>query len=157
VDADADLDKAVDGVLASAFGYQGQKCSACSRAIVDAQVYDGFLDKLAAKARDIKVGPAEDFGNYMGPVIGETARRTILEYIDTGKREGRLVAGGEAPSVGYFIRPTIIADVEPAPESFRKRSLAVLAGDQALDSSTRGRATVLGVRSAGRGSRTTAW
>ena len=134
VDADADLDKAVDGVLASAFGYQGQKCSACSRAIVDAQVYDGFLDKLAAKARDIKVGPAEDFGNYMGPVIGETARRTILEYIDTGKREGRLVAGGEAPSVGYFIRPTIIADVEPGARIFQEEIFGpVLAVTKARD------------------------
>ena len=134
VDADADLDKAVDGVLASAFGYQGQKCSACSRAIVDAQVYDGFLDKLAAKARDIKVGPAEDFGNYMGPVIGETARRTILEYIDTGKREGRLVAGGEAPSVGYFIRPTIIADVEPGARIFQEEIFGpVLAVAKARD------------------------
>src|ERR1035437_669332 len=119
VDADADLDKAVDGVLASAFGYQGQKCSACSRAIVDAQVYDSFLEKLAAKVKNIKVGPSEDPGNYMGPVIGETARQTILEYIEIGKREGRLVAGGEAAGGeaagggGYFIRPTIIADVAP--------------------------------------------
>jgi len=151
VDADADLDKAVDGVLASAFGYQGQKCSACSRAIVDAQVYDGFLDKLAAKARDIKVGPAEDFGNYMGPVIGETARRTILEYIDTGKREGRLVAGGEAPSVGYFIRPTIIADVEPGAESFRKRSLASVLQVTRPLFENRALQTVLQVRLHGRG------
>jgi 1-pyrroline-5-carboxylate dehydrogenase len=120
VDADADIDKAVDGVLASAFGYQGQKCSACSRAIVDAQVYDGFLEKLAAKAGDIKVGPSEDFGNYMGPVISETARQTILEYIEIGKREGRLVAGGEAPSGGYFIRPTMIADVEPGARIFQE-------------------------------------
>ena len=93
VDADADLDKAVDGVLASAFGYQGQKCSACSRAIVDAQVYDEFLEKLAAKARGIKVGPSDDPGNYMGPVISAGARKTILQYIEAGKQEGRLVVG----------------------------------------------------------------
>jgi 1-pyrroline-5-carboxylate dehydrogenase len=143
VDADADLDKAVDGVLASAFGYQGQKCSACSRAIVDAQVYDAFLDNLAAKAKDIKVGPAEDFGNYMGPVIGDTARRTILEYIAAGKREGRLIAGGEAaggeaggPSEpgGYFIPPTIIADVEPSARIFQEEIFGpVLAVAKARD------------------------
>ena len=139
VDADAGLDQAVDGVLASAFGYQGQKCSACSRAIVDAQVYDAFLEKLAAKARDIKVGLAEDFGNYMGPVISETARRNIIEYIEIGKREGRLVAGGEAgapsgPGGGYFIPPTIIADVEPCARIFREEIFGpVLAVTKARD------------------------
>ena len=138
VDADADLDKAVDGVLASAFSYQGQKCSACSRAIVDAQVYDGFLEKLAAKAADIRVGPSEDFGNYMGPVISETARQTILEYIETGKREGRLVAGGEAGASfgpgGYFIPPTIIADVEPGARIFQEEIFGpVLAVAKARD------------------------
>jgi 1-pyrroline-5-carboxylate dehydrogenase len=140
VDADADLDKAVDGVLASAFGYQGQKCSACSRAIVDAQVYDSFLEKLAAKVKNIKVGPSEDPGNYMGPVIGETARQTILEYIEIGKREGRLVAGGEAAGGeaagggGYFIRPTIIADVAPGARIFQEEIFGpVLAVAKARD------------------------
>ena len=135
VDADADLDKAVDGVLASAFGYQGQKCSACSRAIVDAQVYDAFLEKLTVKTKNIKVGPSEDFGNYMGPVIGETARQSILEYIEIGKREGRLVAGGEAPSGGgYFIPPTIIADVEPGARIFQEEIFGpVLAVTKARD------------------------
>jgi len=144
VDADADLDKAVDGVLASAFGYQGQKCSACSRAIVDAQVYDLFLEKLAAKTKNIKVGPSEDFGNYMGPVINETARKNILEYIEIGKREGRLVLGGEAaggeagapsgPGGGYFIPPTIIADVEPGARIFQEEIFGpVLAVTKARD------------------------
>jgi 1-pyrroline-5-carboxylate dehydrogenase len=139
VDADADLDKAVDGVSASAFGYQGQKCSACSRAIVDAQVYDRFLEKLAAKTKNIKVGAAENFGNYMGPVISETARKTILEYIEIGKREGRLVAGGEAgapsgPGGGYFIPPTIIADVEPGARIFQEEIFGpVLAVTKARD------------------------
>jgi 1-pyrroline-5-carboxylate dehydrogenase len=139
VDADADLDKAVDGVAASAFGYQGQKCSACSRAIVDAQVYDRFLEKLAAKARNLKVGPSEDFGNYMGPVINETARKSILEYIEVGKREGRLVVGGEAgapsgPGGGYFIPPTIIADVEPGARIFQEEIFGpVLAVTKARD------------------------
>src|ERR1035438_7434606 len=113
VDADADIDRAVDGVAASAFGYQGQKCSACSRAIVDAAVYDQFLEKLAAKARQIRVGPADDPGNALGPVIGDSARKTILKYIETGKQEGRMVVGdGPVPEGGYFIPPTIFADVE---------------------------------------------
>ena len=135
VDADADLDKAVDGVLASAFGYQGQKCSACSRAIVDAQVYDAFLEKLAAKTTNIKVGPAEDFGNYMGPVISEAARKTILDYIETGQREGRLLAGGEALDTGgYFVPPTIIADVEPDARIFQEEIFGpVLAVTKARD------------------------
>jgi 1-pyrroline-5-carboxylate dehydrogenase len=121
VDGDADVDKAVDGVLASAFGYQGQKCSACSRAIVDAKVYDQFLEKLAAKAEKIKVGPSDDPGNYMGPVISEGARKTILGYIETGAKEGRLVAGGKgAPEGGYFIRPTIIADIRPRDRVFQE-------------------------------------
>ena len=81
VDADCDLDQAVDGVLASAFGYQGQKCSACSRAIVDQKVYGEFLEKLTVKAKKIRVGPSDDPGNYMGPVISDNARRSILGYI----------------------------------------------------------------------------
>src|SRR5712692_29421 len=94
VDSECDVDKAVDGVLFSAFGYQGQKCSACSRAIVDARIYDEFLDKLKAKASTIKIGAADDPSNYMGPVISDSARRSILNYIEVGKSEGRLVTGG---------------------------------------------------------------
>ena len=135
VDANADLDKAVDGVLASAFGYQGQKCSACSRAIVDERVYDGFLGKLAAKTRQIKVGPSDDPSNFMGPVISAGAQRAIREYIETGKREGRLVAGGEgAPEGGYFIPPTIIADVDRGARIFQEEIFGpVLAVAKARD------------------------
>jgi 1-pyrroline-5-carboxylate dehydrogenase len=112
VDREADIDKAVDGVLVSAYGYQGQKCSACSRAIVDAAVYDEFLEKLKKKVEAIKVGPADDPGVYMGPVINEGARNSILKYIEIGANEGRVVAGGgPAEGDGYFIRPTVIADV----------------------------------------------
>jgi 1-pyrroline-5-carboxylate dehydrogenase len=121
VDADSDLDKAVDGVLFSAFGYQGQKCSACSRAIVDAKVYDQFLEKLAPKAKGLKVGATEDPGNYMGPVISEGARKAILQYIETGKQEGRVIAGGETPSGGgYFVAPTVIADVDSKARIFQE-------------------------------------
>jgi 1-pyrroline-5-carboxylate dehydrogenase len=135
VDSDADLDKAVDGVFASAFGYQGQKCSACSRAIVHAGVYDRFLEKLAAKARQIKVGKADDPGNYMGPVISESARRTILKYIETGKREGRLVVGGASvPDSGFFVAPTIFADVDSKATIFQEEIFGpVLAVTQARD------------------------
>src|SRR2546422_3313930 len=111
VDAETDLDAAVEGVAASAFGYQGQKCSACSRAIVVESVYDSFLEKLKRRVDQIKVGPPADPATYMGPVINGRAKPTILEYIEIGKREGRLVAGGESPGPGYFVQPTVIADV----------------------------------------------
>jgi len=135
VDADADVDKAVDGVLASAFGYQGQKCSACSRAIVDAKIYDTFVEKLAAKAKGLKVGPSDDPGNYMGPVISDGARKSILQYIEAGKREGRVVAGDQpAPDGGYFIPPTIIADVDSKARIFQEEIFGpVLAVTKAKD------------------------
>ncbi len=121
VDREADLDQAVLGVLNSAFGYQGQKCSACSRAIVDENVYDEFLSKLKSKAEALTIGPSDDVGNYMGPVINARARDNILGYIETGKREGRLIAGGETPpGEGYFVRPTIIADVDPKARVFQE-------------------------------------
>src|SRR5271170_849127 len=94
VDREADVDKAVDAVLASAFGYQGQKCSACSRAIVDAAIYDEFVEKLRAEVAELKVGPSDEPGNYMGPVINEGAMRSILDYVEVGKKEGRLISGG---------------------------------------------------------------
>ena len=114
VDSDTNLDDAVDGVLRSAFGFQGQKCSACSRAIVVSSVYKKFIDKLVPKVEALKVGPPQDFGNYMGPVINKRAAENIMHYIKIGKTEGKLVAGGERLSrKGYFIRPTVIKDVKP--------------------------------------------
>ncbi|MGA3164840.1 MAG: L-glutamate gamma-semialdehyde dehydrogenase [Terriglobia bacterium] len=113
VDSDANLDEAVEGVLASAFGYQGQKCSACSRVIMTTTVYGIFLDKLLHRLEQITVGPAERPENYMGPVINAQAKKSILEYIEVGKKEGRLVTGGAVPGGGYFIRPTVIVDVPP--------------------------------------------
>jgi 1-pyrroline-5-carboxylate dehydrogenase len=111
VDRECDIDSAVTGVVQSAFGYQGQKCSACSRAIVDEAIYDEFLGKLRAKVQSLSVGPADSGDVYMGPVISERARKSILDYIETGKKEGlRLVAGGEGAE-GNFIPPTVFADV----------------------------------------------
>jgi 1-pyrroline-5-carboxylate dehydrogenase len=135
VDAGAELDRAVDGVIASAFGYQGQKCSACSRAIVHAAIYDEFLEKLAEKAGKLRVGPADDPGNFIGPVIAESARKTILKYIETGRQEGRMVVGGgDVPEGGYFVPPTIFADVEPAAKIFQEEIFGpVLAVTKALD------------------------
>jgi len=135
VDADCDLEKAVEGVAVSAFGYSGQKCSACSRAIVDAKVYDAFLEKLQARVSKIKVGEAEKLENYMGPVISDGARRTILQYIETGKREGRLLSAGvEVPADGYFVPPTVIADVDSKARIFQEEIFGpVLAVTKARD------------------------
>ena len=114
VDSDTDIDDAVEGVVVSAFGYQGQKCSACSRAIVVDSVYDAFLDKLKRRVEQIKVGPSEKPENYMGPVINGKAKQSIMEFIQIGKKEGRLLIGGaEVPGSGHFIQPTVIADVPP--------------------------------------------
>ena len=114
VDDEADLDAAAEGVVQSAFGYQGQKCSACSRAIVTDKVYEPFVQKVVERAKKIRVGPSEDPNNYMGPVVSKSAMNTILDYIEVGKKEGKLLlGGGRAPGDGYFIQPTIIADVDP--------------------------------------------
>ena len=116
VDADANLDAAVEGVAASAFGFQGQKCSACSRAIIDERIYDKFLERLKARVEKITVGdPTENPG--MGPVINEGSMKDILNYIEIGQKEGgRLITGGGRDTKsgdGYFIQPTVIADVKP--------------------------------------------
>jgi RHH-type proline utilization regulon transcriptional repressor/proline dehydrogenase/delta 1-pyrroline-5-carboxylate dehydrogenase len=115
VDEDADLDEAVAGVTASAFGYAGQKCSACSRAIVHKAIYDAFLARLVEAARSLRVGPPEDPGSYLGPVIDATAQRRIRDYIEIGKQEGRLVLNTDVSALGdgYFVGPTIFADVPP--------------------------------------------
>jgi 1-pyrroline-5-carboxylate dehydrogenase len=113
--SDADFDAAVEGVVASAFGYSGQKCSACSRAIVEAPIYGAFLERLRERVAALTVGdPAAN--HNLGPVINESALRSILTYIETGKREGKLIAGGHAPETaekGYYIEPTVFADVLP--------------------------------------------
>jgi 1-pyrroline-5-carboxylate dehydrogenase len=115
VDDEADLDAAAQGVAVSAFGFQGQKCSACSRAIVSAKVYDAFLGKLKAQVDKITVGEPEKPGVTLGPVVSASAQRKILEYIEVGKKEGRLITGGSAGAAeGYFIQPTVIADVKPS-------------------------------------------
>jgi 1-pyrroline-5-carboxylate dehydrogenase len=113
VDADADIDSAVEGVAQAAFGFQGQKCSACSRAIVDERVYDKFLEQLKTRVEKIHVGDVTE-NAAMGAVINEGSMNTILEYIEQGKRDGRLITGGERVTEmgeGYFIQPTVFADI----------------------------------------------
>ncbi len=116
VDADADFDAAVEGVAVSAFGFSGQKCSACSRAIVDERIYDRFLQRLKERVEKITVGDPAQNPN-MGPVVNEKSMKSILGYIERGLAEGgRLITGGGRLSEagdGYFIPPTVIADVDP--------------------------------------------
>ena len=115
VDSSADLEAAAQGALASAFGYQGQKCSAGSRIIVHKKVYDKFLEKLMPRVEALSVGAAEDPSNFMGPVINQGAWDSITHYLLVGREEGRLVAGGEADNTsGYFIAPAVFTDVDPS-------------------------------------------
>ncbi|HEX3580717.1 MAG TPA: L-glutamate gamma-semialdehyde dehydrogenase [Thermoanaerobaculia bacterium] len=110
----ANLDEAASAVVASAFGFQGQKCSACSRVIVDEAIYDKFVPMIAEKTKALKIGPPEAAESQIGPVVSKKAMQKIKEYIDRGKSEGRLVAGGNVrDEEGYFIEPTVIADVDP--------------------------------------------
>ncbi len=134
VDKEADLEEAVKSVVISAFGYTGQKCSACSRAIVDKEIYDEFLDLLVQETNKITVGPVCENKNFMGPVIDESAFNKILDYIEIGKNEGRLLVGGNKIDLpGYFIEPTIFADVDSkariAQEEIFGPVLAVITAD----------------------------
>ncbi|MGZ4840047.1 MAG: aldehyde dehydrogenase family protein, partial [Terriglobales bacterium] len=115
VDADANLEAAVEGVAVSAFGFQGQKCSACSRLILDEKVYDRFLDMLKARVEKITLGDPTQNPN-MGAVINESSMKSILGYIEHGVKEGRLISGGRRDTKhgeGFFIQPTVVADLKP--------------------------------------------
>ena len=116
IDSDADLDEAVEGTVQSAFYYQGQKCSACSRVIVLRDVYDAFLPRLVEAARSLPVGPATDPATVVGPVIDAEARDKVFEYIEAGRREAREVLAadiGDLASRGFYVGPHIFADVPP--------------------------------------------
>lgn len=115
VDADADIDSAVEGVASAAFGFQGQKCSACSRAIIDERIYDKFLEKLKVRVEKITVGDPTENPN-MGAVINEGSMKDILNYIEVGKKDGRVITGGARDTKageGFYIQPTVIADIQP--------------------------------------------
>jgi 1-pyrroline-5-carboxylate dehydrogenase len=116
VDEEADLEAAAQGVAVSAFGFQGQKCSACSRAIVDEKVYEPFLEKLRSEVEKIQIGEPDRAGVTLGPVVNASARDKIVSYIEAGRKEGGrlLTGGGPVPGRdGYFVEPTVIADVKP--------------------------------------------
>ncbi|MFB2838308.1 L-glutamate gamma-semialdehyde dehydrogenase [Floridanema evergladense] len=113
VDESADLDQAVAGVVHSAFGYSGQKCSACSRVIAVDSVYDTFVDRLVEVTRSLNVGNAEDPSTKVGPVVDSKARDRIREYIAKGKEESKLVLEMPSSEAGYFIGPVIFSEVSP--------------------------------------------
>ncbi|MCM0080260.1 L-glutamate gamma-semialdehyde dehydrogenase [Geomonas sp. Red32] len=114
IDDDADLDEAVPHVLYSAFGFQGQKCSACSRVIVVDAVYDKFIDRLVSMAKATQVGPSEDPAYYMGAVSDSNAQRTIMEYASIGKKEGHLLYESPVPQgEGYYVPMTIVGGIRP--------------------------------------------
>lgn len=114
VDETADIDMAAKAAVTSAFGFQGQKCSAGSRIIAVKEIYDELLEKMIKETKKITVGDVSNPGNWLGPVINEGAMKKILSYIEIGSKEGRVVTGGKRleGSDGYFIEPTIIADVD---------------------------------------------
>lgn len=114
VDSEADLELAAQSIMASSFGFSGQKCSACSRAVIVEDVYDQVLNRVVELTNQLTIGDPVDNSNYTGPVIDNNAFKKIMEYIEIGKQEGKLMAGGEGDnSKGYFIKPTIIADLDP--------------------------------------------
>jgi RHH-type proline utilization regulon transcriptional repressor/proline dehydrogenase/delta 1-pyrroline-5-carboxylate dehydrogenase len=113
VDESADLDQAVVGVVQSAFGYSGQKCSACSRVIVLEPIYDAFVRRLVEATRSLNIGAAESPSTQVGPVIDATARDRIREYIEKGRSEANLALEMPAPDSGYFIGPVIFSEVSP--------------------------------------------
>jgi RHH-type proline utilization regulon transcriptional repressor/proline dehydrogenase/delta 1-pyrroline-5-carboxylate dehydrogenase len=113
VDESADLDQAVAGVVHSAFGYSGQKCSACSRVIVLDPVYDTFVERFVEATRSLNINIAEAPGTQVGPVIDSNARDRIREYIETGRKESQVALEMSAPDNGYFIGPVIFKDVPP--------------------------------------------
>ena len=114
VDKECDLELAAQNIVVSAFGFSGQKCSACSRAIVHKDVYDQVLNRVVELTKALTVGDVEKNEYFTGPVVDDKAYNKILEYIEIGKKEGKLMAGGEkGPEGGYFIMPTVFADVDP--------------------------------------------
>ena len=120
VDEDADIDEAVKGVLASAFGYSGQKCSACSRLIVVGTAYEPLLKRLADAAKDIIVGETRDPATFLGPVIDEASQKRILATIEEGAKEQKVLFRGTVPTSGYFVPATIFRDVHPGSALWRE-------------------------------------
>jgi RHH-type proline utilization regulon transcriptional repressor/proline dehydrogenase/delta 1-pyrroline-5-carboxylate dehydrogenase len=112
VDNDADLDEAVAHIIDSAFGYQGQKCSAASRLILLEGVHDRLLSRLVEAVKSLKVGPPEDPRNAVGPLIDAAAKERVQDYIRVGKEEARCVLEMDAPGGGFFVGPVIFSAVD---------------------------------------------
>ena len=152
VDSEADVEDAAKGVAASAFGFQGQKCSACSRAIVDDSVYNKFVKLLKEEVDKLEVGAAEE-NHKITPVISASAEKAILSYIEIGKQEGRLLTGGKkVDGNGYFIKPTVFIDVKPtsriAQEEIFGPVLTVIKSKNFEDSLKIGNGTIYGLTGA---------
>ena len=114
VDNDADLELAAQSIVKSAFGFSGQKCSACSRAVIHEEVYDEVVARVEELTKELTYGDTKDNSNYTGPVIDQASFDKIMGYIEIGKEEGRLIAGGTGDdSTGYFVAPTVIVDLDP--------------------------------------------
>src|SRR5690625_2648796 len=114
VDKDADLELAAEAIVKSAFGFSGQKCSACSRAVIHEDVYDVVKNRVVELTKELTIGDPADGNNFMGPVIDQAAYDKISKYIEIGKEEGKLLVGGDGDdSKGWFINPTVIGDVDP--------------------------------------------
>lgn len=140
IDDDADLDEAVTGVLYSAFGFQGQKCSACSRVIVLDPIYERFVPRLVEAAKSLKIGPSEDPANSMGPVVDKAAQKNILGYVDIAASEGKVLVKREVPAEGCYVPLTIVEGINKthriAQEEVFGPVLAVMRAktiDEALD------------------------
>lgn len=112
VDGDCDVEEVSSGIVAAAFGFQGQKCSACSRAIIHEKIYDAVVEKVVEKTKALVVGDPTNAKTQFGPMVSSSAFQKTLEYIEIAKKEGKLMTGGTTVgNDGYFISPTVVKDV----------------------------------------------
>ncbi|MBM7654233.1 L-glutamate gamma-semialdehyde dehydrogenase [Neobacillus cucumis] len=129
VDKEADLELAAQSIVAGAFGFSGQKCSACSRAVIVEDVYDQVLNRVVELANELTVGDPAEQSNFMGPVIDHNAFNKIMEYMEIGKQEGKLMTGGDGDeSKGYFIKPTVFADLSPTARMMQEEIFGPVVG-----------------------------
>ncbi len=129
VDNDADLELAADAIVKSAFGFSGQKCSACSRAVIHEDVYDEVVERVEKLAKATTHGDPADNKSFTGPVIDQTSYDKIMKYIEIGKEEGRLIAGGTGDdSKGYFVAPTVFADLDPKAQIMQEEIFGPVVG-----------------------------
>jgi RHH-type proline utilization regulon transcriptional repressor/proline dehydrogenase/delta 1-pyrroline-5-carboxylate dehydrogenase len=128
VDEDADLDEAIKGVLYSAFGFSGQKCSACSRCIIVGDAYEPFMERLVAAAADLIIGPPSDSATLIGPVIDAESQDRIMQLIGRIESSTKLAFKGQIPAEGFFVPPTIFRDVDTASPVWREEVFGPVVG-----------------------------